>query len=96
MTRHDVLVAAGLNLPRFDTAGSAAFNLLAIGVFVLAVTLLALRRRSGCQLTPWAWPLCLGNAAYGRIYLPVGPLIVLLILGFDRMRTSVREESSQA
>jgi len=90
---HYALVIAGLNLPRFDTAGAAVFNLLAIGVFVLAVMLLALRQRSDRPLTLWAWPLCLINVSHDRIYLPVGPLLVLLILGVDRMRSTVPEES---
>lgn len=73
---HSARVIAGLlNVPRFDTGGAAVLNVVAISMFVLAVLLLALRQKSNRPPPFWAWPLCLVNVSYDRIYLPIGPLL---------------------
>jgi len=53
-----------------------------------AVVKLALRQKSDRSPPVWDWLLCLLNTSLGGIYLPVGPLLVLLLLRADRLRIS--------
>jgi hypothetical protein len=80
-TGHHALVIAGLDVPRFDSAGAVVLNVLGFSIFVVAVLLLALRQKSDHPPPYWAWALCFINVSYDRVYLPIGPLLVLLILG---------------
>lgn len=67
-------------LPRFDTVGAATLNALGIAVFVAAVFVLVQRQRAGYRPPTWAWVVCFGAVSVDQIYLPIGPVLVLLVL----------------
>ncbi|MDP2292304.1 MAG: hypothetical protein Q8M22_14030 [Actinomycetota bacterium] len=71
-------------------------NVVGIGIFLLAFLLLVLRQKSGRPAPYWAWPLCLLNISLDKIYLPIGPVLVLLILASDRSRTNTSDDSVPA
>ena len=75
-----VVVHVAAASPRFDTWEAALANTASIAVLLLAIVLLWRARRTDRPPSWGMWIICLAHFSMNGIYLPIGPLLVLVPL----------------
>ncbi|HAP75201.1 MAG TPA: hypothetical protein DCR14_03880 [Acidimicrobiaceae bacterium] len=78
--------------PRLDTVEAVVGNAVSCVVLVITVLLLWRARRSERPPSWGLWLLCLAHTSFNGVYLPLGPLLVLvsLLAGLPRRAQPTR------
>lgn len=79
LSHTDTVLVAAVS-PRLDTVEAVVGNAVSCVVLVITVLLLWRARRSEHPPSWGLWLLCLAHISFNGVYLPLGPLLVLVSL----------------